>query len=97
MLTELLNGLQLIKTYNTDAPVVTHAYLVCVPKVLVADMSSAHQSLMDGWGWKSHPLYKCYYYPVETITEVANVTGEKAKELPPFPIPIPPPPIPPGG
>ena len=90
MIEDLLDGLEIIQKYNTSAPVVANAYMIMVPKVLKADLSGPDQTLMDGLGWVEHPVYLCYYFPAETITEVANVTGVGDDDLPPFPIPIPP-------
>jgi hypothetical protein len=83
-ITELLAGLEIIKTYNSDAPVVANPYIITVPAVKKAAMSGPHQTAMDGYGWIEHPVYLSYYYPAQTLTELADVTGEAAKKVPVF-------------
>lgn len=90
MISDLLDGLEIINKYDTSAPVVSNAYIITVPKVLKTDLSGPDQVAIEALGWVEHPVYHSYYFPAETITEVANVTGEGDGDLPPFPIPIPP-------
>ena len=89
MISNLISGIDILLTYNSDAPIVTHAYMTMVPKILQAAMSGPDQTAIEALGWVLHPVYLCYYYPVETITEVANITGAGDADLPPLPIPIP--------
>jgi hypothetical protein len=91
-ITELMAGLEMIKLKNSDAPVIANPYVVTVPAVKKADFSSGDQTIMDGLGWLEHPVYLSYYYPAFTLTELADVTGEAAKEVPvfePFTPPLP--------
>ena len=96
MLSDLLSGLELIKPYSPDSPVVTSPYIVTVPAVLQADMSGDDQTAIEALGWLLHPVYLSYYYPAQTITELANVTGEGADEFIMPMVPVPPPILPPG-
>ena len=95
MITNFLEGLEILKKYDPEPPIVTSAYIITIPKILQADLSGPDQSIMDAAGWLVHPVYLSYYYPVETITELADVTGETGNEMPPIPIPILPPIFPP--
>lgn len=88
MVSDLIDGLDILMTYDSDAPVVSQAYMVMVPKILQATLSGPDQTAIEALGWVLHPVYLCYYYPVETITEVADVTGAGDSDLPPLPIPI---------
>ncbi len=81
-ITELLAGLEIIKTYNADAPVITTAYIITVPAVKKAAMSGGHQTTIEGLGWIEHPVYLSYYYPAQTLTELADVTGANAAKVP---------------
>ncbi len=94
MITNLLDGLAILQTYDADAPVVTQAYMITIPKILQSAMSGPDQTAIELLGWVLHPVYLSYYYPVETITELATVTGTSGNETPVFPIPLAPPPIP---
>ncbi len=79
---ELLAGLEIIKTKNADAPVVTAAYIITVPAVKKADLSGGEQSTIEALGWVEHPVYLSYYYPAQTLTELADVTGESSGDIP---------------
>lgn len=78
----LITGLAIIQEYNVKAPIVTFPYGITVPKVRITDMSGADQTDMVTAGWLEHPLYGSYYYPVETITELANVNGPREVKIP---------------
>ena len=96
MISGFLDGLDILKKYDTEPPIVTSAYIITIPKIKQADITGpGDQAAMDAAGWLVHPVYESYYYPVETITELGNVTGLGNQEMPPFPIPILPPIIPP--
>jgi len=88
MLTNFLAGLLILKAHDDEPPVVAHAYMATVPKILKADLSGPEQSAIEALGWLEHPVYGSYYYPCDTITEAANVTGEGAGDVPPIPPPI---------
>ena len=85
MITEILAGLSLLKTYDADAPIVTQAYILAIPAILVGDVSAPHQASLTALHWYEHPLYGCYYYKTSTITELADITGEGDGDIPPYP------------
>jgi len=60
---ELIDGLTILKTYKSDAQVVTSAFQVLIPEVLVASISGPDQTSLDSKNWLQHPVYLCYYYP----------------------------------
>jgi len=93
MISNLLDGLAILKAINPDAPIVTQAYIITVPKILQADLSGPQQTAIEAAGWLLHPVYGSYYYPAETITELADITGPPENAMPPLPLPIPPPPM----
>ena len=91
-ITELVAGLEIIKTYGADFPIVSNPYIITVPAVKKAVMSGGDQTTMDGLGWLEHPVYLSYYYPAQTLPELADVTGEAAKKPPviePYTPPLP--------
>ena len=94
MISEILDGLDILRAVNPDAPVVAHAYIITVPKILQADLSGPQQTSIEAAGGVLHPVYGSYYYPAETITELGNVTGPSEDAMPPLPLVIPPPPLP---
>jgi len=79
---ELRQGLQIIQGKNATAPVIANPYIITVPAVLKSALNPTEQSTIEGLGWVEHPVYGSYYYPAKTITEVADVTGENATEIP---------------
>jgi len=81
---ELLAGLARIQGENPDAPIVTAAYVITVPAVKAADMSPSDQADMVSDGWLIHPVYLSYYYPAQTVVELAphDLTGENAGDIP---------------
>jgi hypothetical protein len=81
-LDELRDGLEILKTKNADAPVVTTAYIITVPAVKKVDLSGGEQTAIEALGWVEHPVYLSYYYPAQTLTELADVTGEGSGDLP---------------
>lgn len=83
-ITELLAGLEMIKAKNSAAPVVASPYIVMVPAVKKTAFSGGEQTTIEGLGWIEHPVYLSYYYPAQTLTELADVTGEAAKKVPVF-------------
>lgn len=91
---ELIDGLKLIRAKNADAPVVTQAYIITVPAVPQTAFTGMEQDMMVAWGWLVHPIYQSYYYPAQTLTELANVTGENAGEIPVIEPVVPPLPMP---
>lgn len=98
MISEILDGLAILKTVNPDAPIVSAAYRIMVPKILQGDLDGAQQAAIEAANWVLDPVYGCYHYPAETIVELANVTGEGDNEMPPLPtvlLPLPVPPLPP--
>lgn len=89
---ELKTGLAIIRTYAPAAPIVAQAYIITVPAVKQSAMDGQDRSLLEALGWLLHPVYASYYYPAQTLTELANVTGENAKKIPavtPMPPPMP--------
>ena len=81
---ELLAGLARIQGENPDAPVVTAAYIITVPAVKAADMSPSDQADMLSDGWLVHPVYLSYYYPAQTVVELAthDISGEGSGDIP---------------
>lgn len=69
-ITNLKAGLGILKTYNASAPVVAQPYMIMVPAVKDPDLSGIDRSALTTAGWVLHPIYNCYYYPAETITEL---------------------------
>lgn len=78
----LRDGLEIIKTKNADAPVVATAYIITVPAVKQAAMTEQEKIDIEALGWILHPVYLSYYYPAQTLTELADVTGEGADNIP---------------
>lgn len=90
MIQEILDGLAILKTYNADAPIVAHAYILAIPGILFADVTLGTDAAdLAALNWKQHPVYLCYYYPTKTLTELADVTGAEEKDPPPFPVILP--------
>jgi len=90
MISNIIGGLAILKTYNPNAPIVTQAYILAIPAIKVVDVTTGTDAAdLTALGWLEHPVYACYYYPAQTLTELAEVTGSDAKELPPFPVILP--------
>lgn len=88
MIADLIAGMEIIKHYNPDAPIAAVPYMAMVPAVKAGDITDPSPyaiSDLTALGWLLHPVYDCYYYPGETITELADVTGEEATKVPPLP------------
>lgn len=79
---ELIAGLEIIRAYDAFSPVVTSPYIVAVPAVKQAVMTGLDQTAIEALGWVLHPVYAAYYYPAQTITELAEVTGEGSGNIP---------------
>jgi hypothetical protein len=90
MITNIIEGLTILKTYNTDAPIVTQAYMLSIPAIPFSSVTTGTDADdLAALGWVEHPTYSCYYYPTQTMTELADVTESSSKELPPFPVILP--------
>ncbi len=88
MVSDIIDGLDILAAYDADAPIVSQAYMIMVPKILQAALSGPDQTAIEALGWVLHPVYLCYYYHALTITEVKDITGAGDSDLPPLPIPI---------
>ena len=93
MISNIIDGLAILRTYQTEPPIVSQAYMLSIPKIAFGSATNGtdHDDLL-ALGWLEHPVYACYYYPCQTITELADITGEGADDPPPFPVILPPPP-----
>jgi len=92
MITDILAGLAILKAIDPTAPIVTQAYILAVPAIKVADVllrPGTEDADLRAADWMEHPVYLCYYYPTDTITELKGVTGEGSKDLPVFPVTLP--------
>jgi hypothetical protein len=89
MISNILDGLAILKTYNADAPIVAHAYILAIPAIKVAVVTGEDAAALEALDWEQHPVYLCYYYPTKTLTELADVTGAEEKDPPPFPVILP--------
>ncbi len=92
MITAIVAGLAILRTYDPDAPIVTQAYILAIPGILFASVTTGTDAAdLLALGWIRHPVYLCYYYETKTITELADVTGEGDKDLPVAPVILAPP------
>ncbi len=90
MITEILVGLAILKTYAADAPIVTQAYILCIPAIPFSSVTTGTDAaVLLANHWYAHPVYACYYYKTKTITELADITGEGDGDLPAFPVILP--------
>jgi len=92
MIANIVAGLAILKDIDSTAPIVTQAYILAVPAIQVLAVVArpgTEDADLRALGWLDHPVYACYYYQTDTITELANVTGEGAGDLPVFPVILP--------
>ena len=83
----LIRGLQILRTYDEDAPIVTFPYGVAVPAVLTSAVSPEDTTTLTDADWQVHPVWDCYWYRVATLTELGNVTGPPDVKTPILDIP----------
>ena len=79
--------MEILHHYSPDAPVIARPYRIMVPAVKSGDISDPPPfavSDLTALGWVLSVELDTYYYPALTITELADVTGEDAFELPPI-------------
>ena len=61
MISGFLDGLDILKKYDTEPPIVTSAYIITIPKIKQADITGpGDQAAMDAAGWLVHPVYECH-------------------------------------
>lgn len=92
MITDIVTGLAILRGIDPTAPIVTAAYILAVPAIKVADVllrPGTEDADLREAGWIDHPIYGCYYYPTETITELKDVTGEGSLDPPPYTVTLP--------
>lgn len=89
MINDLKTGMEIMRHYSPDAPVIAAPYMIMVPAVKTADITDPTPNAVSdltGLGWILHPVYDCYYYPAMTITELADVTEDDGPQVPALPV-----------
>jgi hypothetical protein len=90
MISEILAGLAILKPYKPEAPIVTAAYILCIPAIPFDDVTEGTDAaLLLELNWFQHPVYACYAYRTKTITELKDVDGAGDKDLPAYPVTLP--------
>lgn len=76
MLDDIIDGLEVLKTYDAKAPLVTQAYYLSVPAIVASSVSGPDQATLAGLNWLINSEYDYYYYKGKTITEIKDITGD---------------------
>lgn len=58
----LVDGLEILKTYDANALVLALSYIVMVPDIKIEDISDAHRSELLELGWIEHAPENTYAY-----------------------------------
>lgn len=86
MLDDLITGLSILSSYG-DGPIVSFPYGLTVPRIKAASMSAQDKTDIETAGWTVHPFYESYWYEVDTLTELADITGPPEVRIPIFEAP----------
>jgi len=71
MIADLLTGLEILRGYQADAPIITKAYYVLLPSIPFADVVGGTDATdLAAANWVQNTEYACYCYKTATLAEL---------------------------